>query len=68
MSRPSGQGIALTIVLYIVCLNPTSARLWWRPCGVAWDAVPDQMVEYINKGFFNRKIICVMYSKRFNNF
>jgi hypothetical protein len=24
---------------------------WWRPCGVALDAVPNLMVEYINKGF-----------------
>jgi hypothetical protein len=23
----------------------------WRPCGAALDAVPNLMVEYINKGF-----------------
>ncbi len=27
------------------------ARLWWRPCGVAWD--PEQMVEYIDPGFWD---------------
>ncbi len=32
---------------YIVNLNPTSARLWRHPRGVAWDAVPEVMVEYI---------------------
>ncbi len=26
--------------------------LRWRPCGAALDAVPNLMVEYINKGFF----------------
>jgi hypothetical protein len=31
--------------------NPTSAHLWRRPCGVAWDAVPEPMVEYIDPGF-----------------
>jgi hypothetical protein len=37
--------------LMIVRSNPTSAHLWWRPCGVAWDAVPDPMVEYISPNF-----------------
>ncbi len=36
----------------IVRSNPTSARLWRRPCGVAWDAVPEPMVEYIDREFF----------------
>jgi hypothetical protein len=31
--------------------EPTSARLWWLPCGVAWDAVPEPMVEYIGPNF-----------------
>jgi hypothetical protein len=31
--------------------NPTSARLWQRPCGVAWDAVPEPMVEFIDPDF-----------------
>ena len=30
---------------YIMCM-------YRRPCGVALDAVPNLMVEYINKGFF----------------
>jgi hypothetical protein len=25
----------------IASSNPTSARIRWRPCGVAWDAVPE---------------------------
>jgi hypothetical protein len=37
----------------IASSNPASARLWRRPCGVAWDAVPEPMVEYIDPGFFN---------------
>jgi hypothetical protein len=32
----------------IISLNPKFARLWLRPCGAAWDAVPKQMVEYFN--------------------
>jgi hypothetical protein len=35
----------------IASLNPISARLWRRPCGVAWDAVPEPMVEYIVPDF-----------------
>jgi hypothetical protein len=27
--------------------EPYRARLRWRPRGVAWDAVPESMVEYI---------------------
>jgi hypothetical protein len=37
----------------IASSNPTSARRWRRPCGVAWDAVPEPMVEYIDPGFYN---------------
>ncbi len=33
-------------------VNPTSARLWRRPCGVAWDAAPEPMIEYIDPDFF----------------
>jgi hypothetical protein len=33
--------------LIIASLNPTPARLWLRPRGVAWDAVPILMVAYI---------------------
>jgi hypothetical protein len=36
----------------IVGLNPAPTLLWWRPCGVAWDAIPKPMVEYINPDFF----------------
>jgi hypothetical protein len=35
----------------IVSSNPTSARLWLLPCGVAWDAVSKPMVEYIDPEF-----------------
>jgi hypothetical protein len=35
----------------IVSLNPTSTRLWWHPCGVAWDAVHEPGVKYINPEF-----------------
>jgi hypothetical protein len=28
--------------------NPTSACLWSLPYGVAWDAIPEPMVEYID--------------------
>jgi hypothetical protein len=38
-------------ILLIVSSNPISAHLWGRPCGVAWDAVPEPMVEYINPDF-----------------
>ncbi len=27
-----------------------------RPCGVAWDAVPEPMVEYIDPNFIDYKI------------
>ncbi len=36
----------------IASLNPTPARQRLCPCGVALDAVPNLMVEYINKGIF----------------
>ncbi len=36
----------------IVSSNPTPSRLWRRPCGVAWDAVPEPMVEYIDLDFY----------------
>ncbi len=44
--------------LLIVSLNPTSARLWWSPCGVAWDAIPEPMVEfeYIDPYFYDRNV------------
>jgi hypothetical protein len=29
----------------IVSLNPTSARLWQLPRGLAWDAAPEPMVK-----------------------
>ncbi len=32
-------------------VDPTSARLWLRPCSVVWCAVPKPMVEYINPEF-----------------
>jgi hypothetical protein len=31
-----------------------------RPCGVALDAVPNLMVEYINKGFLNEIILATV--------
>jgi hypothetical protein len=31
--------------------DPTSVNLWRRPCGVAWDAVPKPMIEYIDPDF-----------------
>jgi hypothetical protein len=42
-----------------------------RPCGVAWDAVPEPMVEYIDPGFFLfffkgiKRIYCKMMSSSF---
>jgi hypothetical protein len=36
--------------------EPYPARLWWRPRGVAWDAVPESMVENINPNFLKRQI------------
>jgi hypothetical protein len=38
-------------------INPTSARLWRRPCGVAWDAVPEPMVEYIYPDFKTLRLV-----------
>ncbi len=35
----------------IVSSNPTTARLWLRPRDVAWDAVPESMIEYIDPDF-----------------
>jgi hypothetical protein len=31
--------------------EPYLRALWRRPCGVAWDAVPEPMVEYIDPDF-----------------
>ncbi len=28
-------------------IKPYPERLWLRPCGVAWEAVPEPKVEYI---------------------
>ncbi len=36
----------------VVSSNPTSARLWRRPWGVAWDAVAEPIVEYIDPDFW----------------
>ncbi len=35
----------------IVSSTPTSARLWRRPYGVAWDAVPEPIVKHIDPDF-----------------
>jgi hypothetical protein len=32
--------------------DPYTRAIRWRPCGAALDAVPNLMVEYINKAFF----------------
>ena len=42
----------------IVSLHPTSARLRRRPCGVAWDADPEPMVEYIDPDFLHQQQCC----------
>jgi hypothetical protein len=31
--------------------EPAPARLWRRPRGVAWEAVPEPMIEYIDHYF-----------------
>jgi hypothetical protein len=38
----------------IISLSPI-LRVYgsWLPCGVAWDAVPEQMEEYINPDFYS---------------
>jgi hypothetical protein len=35
--------------------DPYPRAIRWRPCGAALDAVPNLMVENINKGFFLRR-------------
>ncbi len=46
MLWPSGQGIGLAIVWSSVrTSNPISARLWRHHYSVAWDAVPEPMVD-----------------------
>jgi hypothetical protein len=52
----------------VVTLNPTSARLWLRPRGMAWGAVPKAMVEYIDpylnfKGLACRSQVLIAMSK-----
>jgi hypothetical protein len=50
----------------IVSSNPTPARLWRRPCGVAWDAVPEPMVEYIDPDFYMPNLIHILIPLTFN--
>ncbi len=32
-------------------VEPYPTLLWQRPCGVAWNAVPEPMVEYVDPDF-----------------
>jgi hypothetical protein len=38
---------------------------WQRPCGLAWDAVPEPMVEYIDPYFFLMQLLIGLYSTPF---